>query len=186
MSDSNRQDVKWNAENMMHNARSLQRVVQDIEQGSKQSSESDLLLFRGQLLAVPILLSLAAEIALKALLCWEKNKTPVQSHDLFKLYLSLGENTRELLEGRMRKVSPNSIRADHPGMQNLNPDFQEMFAAKMYPMRDVFCSHRDSHTHYRYLYENHRGRFEQGEINHALNVIVDVYNEKRRNSTQMW
>lgn len=186
MSDDESQDVKWNAENMMDNARSLQRVAQDIEQNVTQSLKSDLLLFSGRLLAVPILLSLAAEIALKALLCWEKNKTPVQSHDLLKLYQSLGENTRELLEARMRKVSPNSIRADQPGMQNLNPDLQEMFSAKRYPMRDVFCSHRDSHTHYRYLYENHQGRFEHGEINHALNVIVDVYCEKRRKSTPSW
>ncbi len=52
----------------------------------------------------------------------------------------------------------------------------------MYPLRDVFCSHRDSHTHYRYLYEKHEGRFETGEINHALNVIIDVYYERRRNS----
>lgn len=171
---------------MMDNARSLQRVVQETERGSKQSMESDLLLFKGQLLAGAILLSLAAEIALKALLCWEKNKTPVQSHDLLKLYLSLGEDTRESLEARMRKVSPHSIRADQPGMQNLNPDLQEMFSAKMYPMRDVFCSHRDSHTHYRYLYENRGGRFEIGEINHALSVIIDVYYEKRRKSTSIW
>ncbi len=182
MSDSNNQDVKWNAEFMMDNARSLQRVVQDIERDTKQSLESDLLLFKGQLLAGPILLSLAAEIALKALLCWEKNKTPIQTHDLLKLFMSLEESTQELLEARMRKVSPYSIRADQPGMQNLNPDVQEMFSAKMHPLRDVLCSHRDSHTHYRYLYEKHGGRFEIGEINHALNVIFDVYYERRRDS----
>ncbi len=133
MSDSDNQDVKWNAEFMMDNARSLQRVVQDIERDTKQSLESDLLLFKGQLLAGPILLSLAAEIALKALLCWEKNKAPVRTHDLLKLFMSLGENTQELLEARMRKVSPNSIRADQPGMQNLNPDFQEMFGKDATP-----------------------------------------------------
>lgn len=182
MSDSESPDVKWNAEDMIDNARSLQRVVQDTETGSKQSLESDLLLFKGQLLAGAILLSLAAEIALKALLCWESNRAPVRTHDLLELYLSLSENTQDLLEARMRKVSPNSIWADQPGMQNLNSDAQELFHAKMHPMRDVFCSHRDSHTHYRYLYENHEGRFETGEINHALNVIIDVYYERRRSS----
>ncbi|MDE3257700.1 MAG: hypothetical protein OYM47_07710 [Gemmatimonadota bacterium] len=185
MSDSDSVDVKWNAENMMDNVRSLQRVVQDIEQGSKQSLESDLLLFKGQLLAGPILLSLAAEIALKALLCWEKNEIPVKTHDLLNLYLSLSENTRELLEARMRKVSPYSIWADQPGMRNLNSEVQELFHAKMHPLRDVLCSHRDSHTHYRYLYEKPGGRFEIGEISHALKVIIDVYYEKRRNSAPM-
>ena len=182
MSDSDNQDVKWNAEFMMDNARSLQRVVEDIERNTTQSLESDPLLFTGQLLAVPILLSLATEIALKALLCWEKNKAPVQTHDLLKLFLSLGENTQELLEARMRKVSPNSVWADQPGMQNLSSDVQEMFHAMMQPLRDVLCSHRDSHTHYRYLYEKYGGRFEIGEINHALNVIIDVYYERRRDS----
>ena len=96
--------------------------------------------------------------------------------------MSLGENTQELLEAKMRRVSPNSIRADQPGMQDLGSDVQEMFHAKMHPLRDVLCSHRDSHKHYRYLYENHGGRFEIGEINHALNVIIDVYYERRRDS----
>lgn len=182
MSDSDNQDVKWNAEFMMDNARSLQRVVQDIERDTKQSLESDPLLFKGQLLAGPILLSLAAEIALKALLCWEKNKAPERTHDLQKLYLSLGENTQDLLEAKMRKVSPNSVWADKPGMQNLNSDIQDMFHAKMHPLRDVICSHRDSHMRFRYLYEKHEGRFEIGEINHALNVIIDVYYERRRDS----
>ena len=49
---------------MMDNARSLQRVAHEIERNETQSLKSDLLLFSGQLLAVPILLSLAAEIAL--------------------------------------------------------------------------------------------------------------------------
>ena len=166
----------------MDNARSLQRVVQDTQRGSKQSLESDQLLFKGQLLAGAILLSLAAEIALKALLCWENNKAPARTHDLLKLYLSLSENTRELLEARMRRVSPYSIWADQPGMRNLNSDVQELFHAKMHPLRDVLCSHRDSHTRYRYLYENHQGVFEIGEIYHALNVIIDVYYKRRRNS----
>ena len=34
MSDSDNQDVKWNAEFMMDNARSLQRVVEDIERNT--------------------------------------------------------------------------------------------------------------------------------------------------------
>ena len=182
MSEDDNQDVKWNAEFMMDNARSLQRVVQDIDRDTKQSLESDPLLFTGQLLSVPILLSLAAEIALKALLCWEKNKTPVKTHDLLKLYLSLSDNTRELLEARMRKVSPNSIWADQPGMQNLNPDLQEAFSAKLHPLHDVFRSHRDSHMRFRYLYEKHEGRFEFGEINHALNVIIEAYYERRLES----
>ena len=175
MSENENQDIKWKSEYMMDNARSLQRVAQSLDQNMSEQLKSDPRLFTGKLLAVPILLSLVAEIALKALLCWKKNKAPIQTHDLQKLYLSLGENTQELLEARLRKVSPNSIRADHPGMQNLNPDLQEMFAAKMHPLRDVLRTHCDSHMRFRYLYENMPAYFDTSEIELALKVIIETF-----------
>ena len=58
---------------MIENAKSLQRVAKDLLE--KSSIESDSLLFRGQILAAPILLTLAIEIALKAWLCRERKKT---------------------------------------------------------------------------------------------------------------
>ena len=42
-----------------------------------------------------------------------------------------------MLETRMRKVSPHSVYADQPGMQNLKPFVQDMFAAEMHPLRNV-------------------------------------------------
>ena len=64
-------------------------------------------------------------------------------------------------------------------MQNHNSDLQEMLAAKMEPLRDVLASHKQAHTDYRYLYEKCEFLvFQSGELDRALTVIIDAYDEK--------
>ena len=87
---------------MIWNAKSLQRVVENLERTRPESPQSDLLLFNGRALARAILLSLATEIALKVLLCLERNKDPPRIHDLLKLFEQLEPDTQEMLEARIR------------------------------------------------------------------------------------
>ena len=178
MSDNKNRDVSWNIYSMIENARSLQRVAKEVEKNISESTEADTVLFLGKLMASPILLSLAIEIALKAWWCRERKEAPGRIHDLLELFNRLELSTRKMLEARMRKVSPYSIWAEQPGMQNLSRDLQEMFAAKMEPLREVLASHKNAHTDLRYLYEKHGGMvFESGELDLALTVIIDAYDE---------
>ena len=179
MPDNNNRDVSWNIYSMIENAKSLQRVAQELDKNISESSKADTVLFSGTLFAAPILLSLATEIALKAWWCRERKKAPGRIHDLLGLFNGLELSTQEMLEARMRKVSPYSIWVEQPGMQNHNSDLQEMLAAKMEPLRDVLASHKQAHTDYRYLYEKCEFLvFQSGELDRALTVIIDAYDEK--------
>ena len=81
MSDNENQDIKWKSEYMMDNARSLQRVAQSLDQNMSEAvfKIGSAGCSRENFWRCPILLSLVAEIALKALLCWKKNKAPIQN-----------------------------------------------------------------------------------------------------------
>ena len=179
MSDNNIQDMSWFIYPMIENAKWLQRAAKDLDKNISESTEADTDLFMGKLLAAPILLSLATEIALKAWWYREQKKAPSRIHDLLELFNGLERNARENLEARMTKVSPHSIWAEQPGMQNLNSDLQEMFAAKMEPLREVLASHKQAHTDYRYFYEKSEFFvFQIAELDLALTVIIDAYDEK--------
>ena len=166
---------------MIENAKSLQRAAKELDKNGGEYGQSDQWLFRGVFLASPILLSLATEIALKAWQCLEREEAPDRTHDLLRLFDSLKQGTQEMLEARMRKVSPYSVRAEQPGMQNLKPDLQDMLAARMRPLRTVLSSHCKAFQRWRYSYEEESfALFESGEIDRALTVIVDTYYERRR------
>ena len=95
------EDESCDTDSMIWNAKSLQRVVEKLERNGSESPQSDLLHIQGRALAVPILLSLATEIALKALLCLERKKGPPRIHDLLKLFEQLEPDTQELLRTEM-------------------------------------------------------------------------------------
>ncbi len=145
--------ASWDTHEAIWNAKSLQRVVEKLERTRPESPESDLLLFNGRALAGPILLSLATELALKALLCLERKKAPPRIHGLLKLFEQLEPDTQEMLEAMMRKVSAFPISAAVPSIQNLNPHLQEMFGVRMHPLRYILREHRDANMHWRFLHE---------------------------------
>ena len=180
MSDKNKDRASWDADSMIENAKSLQRVAKELEKNGHEAGQSDAWLFQGIVLAGPILFSLATEIALKAWQCSEREKAPEQTHDLLRLFDSLKQDTQEMLEAKMRKVSPHSAWSEEPRTQNLNPDLQDMLAARMRPLRDVLCEHRNANVHWRFLYEKQWAKFETAEIDRALTVIIDAYGERRR------
>ena len=166
---------------MIWNAKSLQSVVKKLEWNEAESPEADPFLFQGAFLAGPILLSLATEIALKTWQCLEREEAPDRTHDLLRLFDSLKQDTQEMLEARMRKISPFSVAAERPGMQNLTPDLQDMLAARVHPIRTVLSSHCQAFQRWRYSYEEKSfSIFESGEIDRVLTVIVDAYGERRR------
>ena len=180
MSDKKNNHASWDAYSMIENARSLQLVAKELEKNGNAAGQSDYRLFLGIGLAGPILLLLATEIALKAWQCSDRGRAPVQPHDLLRLFDLLNPDTQEMLEARMRKLSPHSVWAGDPRFQNLNADLQDMLAAKLHPLRDVLREHRDANMHWRYLYEKPSARSETNEIDRALTVIVDAFYERRR------
>ena len=149
---------------MMSNAKSLQRVVAELERNGPISPEADLLLFSGVFLASPILLTFAIETALKAWLFREQRKAPDPIHDLLELFDSLGPNTQELLEERMRSVEPYSI-------EHLFEDGRQSWE----PLRRLLSSHRNTFKDWRYIHEGARGVVETASLDRALTVIIDAY-----------
>ena len=164
---------------MINSARSLQRLANELGKNGHGTESSDEWLFEGIFLACPILLSLATEIALKAWQCSERQAPPDRTHDLLKLFESLKQDTQEMLEARMRKVSRWSVNAGQPGMRESNRDIQDMFLARTHPLRDVLTDHSDANMRWRFLYERRMETFDTGEIDSALTVIIDAYNEIR-------
>ncbi len=164
---------------MIKGARSLQRVANELEEDGHETGSSDEWLIEGIFLARPILLSLATEIALKAWQCSERKKPPDRTHDLLKLFESLKQDTQEMLEARMRRVSRWSVNAQQPGMREANRDIQDMFLARTHPLRDVLSDHSDANMRWRFLYEQRSETFETSEIDSALTVIIDAYDERR-------
>lgn len=181
----------WNADLMIGNAKALQRVVKELEKNrsklfpldewSKWNRDTEArLLLDGMFLAIPNLLSLATEIALKAWQCRERQKAPDHIHNLLRLFQSLEQDTQEMLEARMQKQSPCPVWAVQPRMQNLSPLEQEMLGAKMHPLRDVLRSHSDVYKRWRYLHEETSAQCELPEIDRALTVIIDAYEKRWR------
>lgn len=167
-------DPDW----MIDNAKALRRAAKELEPHGLKSDHTDNLLFLGVFLAVPDLLLLATEIALKAWLCREKNAAPKPTHHLLKLFQSLDTETQEFMEAKMRKLSHYSRYSEDPRMKHQSPEVQEIFGAKMRPLRDILSSHADLYTRWRYSHEGLIANFETSEIDHALTVLIDSYEKK--------
>lgn len=162
MPKKHRRDERWDTYSMIRNAKSLQRVVKELERHESESWTSDPLLFQGSGLAGSILLSLATEIALKAWQCRERKGAPDRTHDLLRLFEGLERETQELLQAKM------------PGW----PGIPEMSPFTYGSLAELLWSHRDSYTHWRYLHEKHSAVFRNGELNQALTVLLNAYGKR--------
>ena len=111
-------------------------------------------------IAVPVLLALATEIALKAWQCRERNgKAPDKTHNLVKLFDGLGDDARTFLEHAMPA---------HPDpMAHLTPVYSGI--------RQALNVNRDLFIAWRYPYEHHGLIAETGALKTALKAIVDTY-----------
>ena len=147
-------EVVWHPDLMMIRASSLRRLVEHLEAGQRDGSQ-----FEGTSVAVPILLSLAAEIGLKAWQCKERSGPPDKTHDLLELFDGLEENARRRLEDKMPEV-PSPVAGLPP----------------FYPgIRNALCQNKNLFVEWRYAHEHHSLFAETGVLKTALTAIVEAY-----------
>ena len=162
MPDNKNRPAHWDPYWVIEDAKALQRVVQELPDPGSQSVESNALLLRGRILAEPILLSLALEMALKAWQRRERQGAPDRSHDLLQLFEGLEEATQKRLEAKM------------PPM--VDPLLGETLREGL---RELLRSHQNAHTDWRYLYEDPRFKtFETSALHQALTVLTGAYHER--------
>ncbi len=152
---------------MIETAKGLQRVANELDE-NKTSPESDLLLFSGEFVAVPVLMALAMEIALKAWQCRERNGKPDKSHNLLKLFDNLEDKTQAQLEARMPDV--------------LDPYLGSKFPPVMPGLRKTLSSHSKAFERWRYVYEVRHENFETGRFKEALTAVIEGYEEVSQES----
>ena len=170
MSDNKTEKLGWSSYWMIRNAKSLQEVANHLD--ADMELQSDSFLFHGIIMTAPILMALATEIALKALQCQEQEEPPKRPHDLLKLFKGLSEDTQAQLEGRLpSRLDSVSLRL---GVQ----DFFPVGAG----MRKVLEYHRHSFERWRYLHEDPREICYLPELNEALTVIIETYNQIQTDS----
>ena len=150
---------------MICNAKSLQEVANHLAADMELESKSENFLFSGKFMSTPILMALATEIALKALQCQERKRSPMHTHDLLKLFEGLSENTQTRLEEGL----PSQL--DWVSLSLRMQDFCPVGAG----MRKVLEFHRYSFMHWRYKYERPRGSFYLPALDEALTVIINTY-----------
>ena len=158
---------------MMRIARSLRHFVKKVEKNDFFDARSDMLLFEGTFIAVPVLLAFAMELALKALLYRGGHTKLERTHDLGCLYEKLSKESRDRIEEKTPIPYPREL-AEALGY--------DMFPDCM-PVGKLLEYHKDAFVEWRYLYENrnngkHRDRsFHRGALDRVLNSIISVYDE---------
>lgn len=145
---------KNNPDLMMIRAQELGRLVEHLD-----AEQRDGVWREGTSVAVPVLLSLAVEIGLKAWHRREGNGSPVKTHDLLDLFDGLGESTRKRLEDRMPEV-PNPV-------AGLSPYFPGI--------RSALSQNRNLFLEWRYAHEHDSLFAGTGVLKTALTAIVDAY-----------
>ena len=151
-------EIVWVPHRMMRRAGELARLVDHLDDAAI-SGQRDGPPFEGTFVAVPILLSLAAEIGLKAWQCRERNGQPDKTHDLLKLFDALGENTRRRLEEKMPEV----------------PDLVPRWPPYRPGIRDALSQNRNMFVEWRYAHEHLSLSAETDVLKTALKAIVEAY-----------
>lgn len=154
-------DKQWFPDLMIHRAITLNRVADEMNRSGKEAGLEDDLLFEGLVLAEPVLLSLGAEIALKAWQCRERNGAPDRTHDLLALFEGLGGESQKRLEGKMPEIGSlgGGLPPAYPGMRSA-----------LTRCKSVFLEWRYAHEH-RWL------NAETGVLKTALKAIIDAYDD---------
>ena len=174
MTDTAKNKEHLDPDFMMEHARALLRVAQEVDRGNP-SPASDPALFSGRLIAVPVLLSLATEIALKAWLCRE-GKATIRSHDLFRLFCGLEPATQKRLEEAVQPPHQREV------LELLRiPEFLEGTTdpcmADLYGLRDILRIYRKAFEEWRYRYEDPWGVFATARLTEVLTIIIDEYSK---------
>lgn len=148
---------------MMLSARALQALVRSF--GGVVDPTSNAILFQGQFIAGPVLLTFAMELALKAWWAKEnKDRDIPKTHDLLKLFDGLNEETRTGLESAHPEI-PSPTR----GFKPIRPGLRSMLA-----------SNSAAFVEWRYLHEHSRARFPHGEFDEALSSVIREFDQTAR------
>ena len=158
---------------MMRTARSLWHFVKKVEERDFFDAKSDMLLFEGSFVAIPVLRAFVMELALKALLYRGGHTKIEKTHDLGYLYEKLSKELRDCIENRTPIPYPREL-AETLGY-DMSPDCM--------PVDKLLDYHKDAFVEWRYLYENRDGEkrgnqsFHDGALDRVLNAILSVYDE---------
>ena len=125
------------------------------------------LLFQGTAIAIPTLLALATELALKGLHMRTRGAAP-RGHDLLELFERLPLETRRRLEQKMPGVLGR-----HPELESAYPSIRETFEAN----RSVFVE-------WRYMHEHLWLRADTSFVKNALGALIDTFEETNPHSNQ--
>jgi len=164
-----RNPEKLDPTSMIFSARCLQlaarKMSEDTSEGIADTGDGTLL-FCGNLQGQVILLSLALEIALKALISEESGKV-CRTHDLLTLFRHLKPDTQRLLE--------EHFDAGRPGYDPINV---AVGVWEWESLPNVLSRNRDAHTEWRFFYEKldrmKSGVFESSELNRVLTLIIEA------------
>ena len=150
-----KREIYWHPAWMLREAATLGQVVERLDVREEGPTDR----FDRSAIAVPVLLSLAIELALKALQWNERDgRQPAHTHDLLMLFKGLKKDTRERIEATMPEVP--GIHPDHP----IRPGIR----TALFQARSVFVD-------WRYPYE-HPGLFVATPVlKTALKAILDVH-----------
>ena len=152
---------------MIDHAISLQKVANYLD--VNESKEPDTTLFYGKFLAAPILMTLAVEIALKALQCQEGKEEFDRDHNLVSLFQGLNEDTQARLKVRLPSIlDAVSLRL---GVQHFCPVGAGI--------EKVLEHHQNTFIDWRYLYERRGDKScYLPELNKVLAAIIETYKER--------
>ena len=163
--------VAAEANEMMRTAKSLHRFVKQVNENGYLDAKSDVLLFEGAFVAVPVLLAFATELALKALLYRGGNENRKKTHDLAHIYKKLDRKLRDAIEKKVLIPYPphlvKVLRLD------IMPDYM--------PVSGILAYHK---VDWRYLHESRKDgesqekSFHTGALERVLTAIVAVYDER--------
>ena len=148
-------EIFWHPEWMLLEAARLGQLVARLDTPEEGRAAQ----FDRSSIAVPVLLTLAIELALKALQWNERGgRPPAHTHDLLMLFKGLKEDTRERIEANMPEI---------PGMFPEEPYWPGV--------RTTLSRARNVFIDWRYPYE-HPGLFvETPVLKTALKAILDVH-----------
>ena len=148
-------EIFWHPEWMLLEAARLGQVVDRLD----APEEGRAVRFDRSPIAVPVLLALAIELALKALQWKERDgRQPTQTHDLLVLFKGLEKETRERIEANMPEVP--GILPDPPRRPGIRTALSRA--------RNVFVD-------WRYPYEHPGLIVETADLKTALKAILYVH-----------
>ena len=148
-------EIFWHPEWMLHEAARLGQVVERLDTPEKGHPVR----FDRSSIAVPVLLALAIELALKALQWNERDGgQPTQTHDLPVLFKGLKKDTRERIEANMPEI---------PGILPELP--------RRPGIRTALCRARNVFVDWRYPYEHPGLIVQTADLKTALKAILAAH-----------